>query len=113
MSNALQQRCEICMVNDAVYTCRLCGRRVCRQDFDDQRGICKVCSLTLCELCGKQLSVGYCVVCGRLGCEDCMIQVSNVAYICRDCFARNKSVKTAYKFLINPNRWWFDGFENR
>uniref|UniRef100_A0A7C2FPT0 B box-type domain-containing protein n=1 Tax=Thermosphaera aggregans TaxID=54254 RepID=A0A7C2FPT0_9CREN len=104
MNDVLHRKCEVCLVNDALYTCRLCGRAVCGEDFNVQHGVCKVCSLTLCELCGRQLSVGYCVVCGRLGCEDCMVQVSNVAYICRECFSKNRSVKTVYKFPVNSNR---------
>ncbi|ADG91327.1 hypothetical protein Tagg_1058 [Thermosphaera aggregans DSM 11486] len=101
MISGLPRKCEICMVNDAVHTCRLCGRKVCGEDFEGDRGICKACSLTLCEFCGKQLSVGYCIVCGRLGCEDCMIQISNVAYMCKECFSKNKGVKTAYEFTLN------------
>ncbi|ADV64497.1 hypothetical protein Desmu_0178 [Desulfurococcus mucosus DSM 2162] len=78
-------KCEICGEREAVYTCRLCGRRVCGDDYDSVKGVCKVCSEAMCEICGRQLAIGYCKYCGRIGCEDCLIQVSTVEYVCKDC----------------------------
>ncbi|WP_048058945.1 hypothetical protein [Desulfurococcus amylolyticus] len=81
-------KCEICGEKEALYKCNLCGRRVCEDDFDSAKKTCKICSEALCEICGQQLSIGYCKHCGRIGCEDCLIQVSPVEYICKDCAAK-------------------------
>ncbi|MEZ0393733.1 MAG: hypothetical protein ABWK00_01620 [Desulfurococcaceae archaeon] len=77
--------CEICMLRDATRTCPSCGRRVCDDDWDDERGVCKVCAETTCEICRRRPAIGYCRVCGRVGCEDCLIEESPVSYICVDC----------------------------
>jgi hypothetical protein len=37
--------CDICGKRLAKHTCRLCGRRVCNEDFDEKLGICKSCKL--------------------------------------------------------------------
>ncbi|QRF73599.1 hypothetical protein Micr_00113 [Candidatus Micrarchaeum sp.] len=37
--------CDICGKRLASHTCRLCGRRVCSDDFDGKLGICKSCKL--------------------------------------------------------------------
>ncbi len=81
----MSQLCEICGEVEAKYTCRLCGRRVCSKHFNSNRGICSVCEMSLCEICGEYLSISYCPICGRLGCSDCLIQLTPVVRVCRDC----------------------------
>ncbi|MEM1628001.1 MAG: zinc finger HIT domain-containing protein [Desulfurococcaceae archaeon] len=78
--------CEICGEREAIYKCKLCGRRTCSIDFNLGKGICNVCDDALCNICGNALSIGYCKICGRIGCEDCLIQVSLVEYVCKNCF---------------------------
>lgn len=78
-------KCVICGINDALYKCRLCGRMVCSKDYDHVIGLCSICKTTRCEICGRYPSIGYCLVCGRVGCEDCLIQVTLVSYVCREC----------------------------
>lgn len=63
----------------------MCGRIVCSKDYIKSRELCLVCINAMCQICGRYLSIGYCMVCGRIGCEDCLVQVSTVAYVCRDC----------------------------
>jgi len=82
--------CDICGMKPAKYECRLCGRKVCEEDYDHEKKLCKVCSSALCEICGKNLSIGYCMVCGRSGCEDCLIQVSTVSYVCKECIRKGR-----------------------
>ena len=77
--------CEICESREATKVCKICGRHVCSQHINSN-GICSVCQETLCERCGKYLSIGYCKICGRYLCEDCLIQISPVEYVCKDCF---------------------------
>ncbi len=80
--------CEICHVNEAAYTCRLCKRRVCREHFDETKGLCKVCSASLCQICGARLAITFCPVCGRLVCYEDSVQVDNVRRVCRECFQK-------------------------
>lgn len=79
-------RCEICHVNEAKFTCRLCKRRVCRDHYDEAKGLCVVCSSSLCEICGLRLAVTFCPICGRLVCYEDSVQVDNVRRICRRCY---------------------------
>jgi hypothetical protein len=73
--------CEVCLQAPATKVCRLCGRHVCGRHFDEELGVCAACSETLCEVCGRKLSIGYCAVCGRLVCEDCSVE-ENLALVC-------------------------------
>lgn len=78
-------RCEICgEPSGSLRRCRLCGRRVCARDFEEERGICVACAEALCEVCGRYLSVGYCEVCGRLVCEVCSVE-RGPALVCVEC----------------------------
>ncbi|OYT63055.1 MAG: hypothetical protein B6U69_00085 [Thermofilum sp. ex4484_15] len=91
-------KCEICGKEvTETYTCKLCGRRVCKEDFDKGSGICEICKETLCALCKVRLAIAICNECGRLVCEDCSIKVG-VGYLCKDCAKevdkRRKRVKT-------------------
>ena len=77
--------CEICEKTAVkLYTCRLCGRRVCINEFCVERELCEICLETLCEVCGKWLSIATCNMCGRLICEACSIKV-NAGYVCLKC----------------------------
>ena len=79
------ETCSICGVKPAKYKCKRCGRHVCEDDYDPETGLCSVCLETNCEICGRYPAIGYCMVCGRIGCEDCLVQVSTVSYVCKDC----------------------------
>lgn len=79
--------CEVCGLR-AELECPLCGRRVCMHDFDFERGVCAVCSSTLCELCGAKLSIGCCRECGRLVCADCSRE-EGVSLVCLECLGRS------------------------
>ncbi len=81
-------KCEICGEREALYKCRLCGRLVCPLHFNKKKGICSVCEMALCEICGRNLSIGYCPICGRLGCSDCLVQITPVVRVCKDCLAK-------------------------
>ncbi len=35
--------CDICGKADVVYTCPMCGKRVCTEHFNDVKGVCNVC----------------------------------------------------------------------
>jgi hypothetical protein len=84
--------CEICGLNPAEYKCRVCGRRVCREDYIAERGVCAVCEATLCEVCKRGLSLATCIVCGRHCCEDCLVKVSQLEYMCVECFKKTREV---------------------
>ncbi|MEM4717626.1 MAG: hypothetical protein QXE81_02565 [Desulfurococcaceae archaeon] len=79
-------KCEICELNNASRTCRICNRRVCDEDYDYNIDACIGCRETLCKICGNYLSIGVCKYCGRQGCEDCLIQISLVEYACMECY---------------------------
>ena len=79
--------CELCG-KPGVAKCRMCGRTVCSEHYDEKSRLCKVCSMSLCEVCGRRVAIGRCVLCGRLGCEDCLVQVDNVRRICRECLVK-------------------------
>ncbi len=81
-------KCVICERKEAVHKCRLCGRPVCDDDYDQSTGLCSVCTTTRCEICGKYPAIGYCMICGRVGCEDCLIQVTLVSYVCKECMRK-------------------------
>ncbi|MFZ8783336.1 MAG: hypothetical protein ACO2OR_05065 [Desulfurococcaceae archaeon] len=78
--------CEICHSKPAVYKCRVCGRRVCSDDYDVSDGVCSACSVTLCKVCRRNLSIATCSDCGRHCCEDCLVEISPLEYICIVCF---------------------------
>ncbi|RLE78269.1 MAG: hypothetical protein DRJ44_00140 [Thermoprotei archaeon] len=78
-------KCEICEEESQIINiCKICGRRACPLDFDENKRICLVCSAALCEVCGNFLSIGYCKKCERLICEDCSVKIG-AEYICREC----------------------------
>ncbi len=81
------EKCEICLTRPAEYTCSLCGRRVCREHYDEHKGICHACRETLCQVCGSKLAIGYCKYCGRLVCEDCSVE-EGAALVCKECAAK-------------------------
>ncbi len=80
--------CEVCRRRPATRRCRLCGRLVCSEDYDESRGICRFCAETLCEVCGERLAVASCEVCGRLVCDECGVQLTPVVWLCPSCAAR-------------------------
>ncbi|MCC6010785.1 MAG: hypothetical protein LM556_00050 [Desulfurococcaceae archaeon] len=80
--------CEVCSYKPAEYTCRICGRKVCREDYVAESGICTVCEATLCEVCKRSLSIATCISCGRHCCEDCLVKVSQLEYICVECLKK-------------------------
>ena len=78
-------KCEICEEEvNKLYKCSICGRLVCINDFLVEKRICKVCNMTLCDICNEYLAVGVCKYCGRLICEKCSIEVG-VERICLRC----------------------------
>ncbi len=84
--------CSICGFKEAKFKCRLCGRWACEDDYDEETGLCSICLSTRCEICGKYPAIGYCMICGRIGCEDCLVQVTTVSYVCKECLAQGKYV---------------------
>ncbi len=80
--------CDICGEPGAHHVCKRCGRRVCDLDYDENTGLCRICLETNCEICSKYPAIGYCMVCGRIGCEDCLVQISMVAYVCKECIRK-------------------------
>lgn len=82
--------CTICGFKKARFKCKLCSRQVCEDDYDKETGLCSVCLSTRCEICSKHLAIGYCMICGRIGCENCLLQVTTVSYVCRECLAQEK-----------------------
>lgn len=83
----LTELCEICEENSASKTCKICGRRVCEEDYVHSNGMCKVCEATICRICGIHLSIGYCVFCGRQVCEDCAVELDELRYACKECIS--------------------------
>lgn len=79
-------KCEICEEAEAIGRCRICGRYVCSKHLHGD--ICTICESALCRICGKQLAIGYCKLCGRIICEDCAIEISNVEYVCVECYRK-------------------------
>ncbi|MEM1643976.1 MAG: hypothetical protein QW369_06345 [Desulfurococcaceae archaeon] len=84
-SENFKKHCAMCGA-EAVYVCSKCGRPACRQHYSLLKNLCNVCESLLCEICGRNLSIGYCINCGRVGCEDCLVQLSTISYICVECF---------------------------
>jgi len=79
--------CEICYEDvDELYRCRICGRLVCANEYYFGERICEACKNTLCEICGKYLSIGVCRNCGRLICDVCSIK-ENASIICKICLS--------------------------
>lgn len=81
----MKLKCEICEMKTPLYACKMCGRRVCDDDYDKDMGYCLVCKEAVCKVCNKHLSVGVCKHCGRPGCENCLVQVSLIEYVCIEC----------------------------
>ncbi|RLE57986.1 MAG: hypothetical protein DRJ40_01915 [Thermoprotei archaeon] len=82
----MTELCELCEELPSEYTCRICGRLVCRLDYVLNEGICVVCKSALCEVCGRELSVAVCKMCGRLVCELCSVE-DGPARICKLCIS--------------------------
>lgn len=82
-------KCEICEVEFTKHRCPLCGRLVCDVHFNPKKRMCRICEMALCELCSKALAVSYCPICGRLGCSDCLVQLTPVVRVCKDCIAKH------------------------
>ncbi len=61
--------CEICEDEIASRVCKICGRRVCKNHFNEELQICKVCEITLCYICMSRFAVTVCAVCGKPICE--------------------------------------------
>jgi len=78
--------CEVCRKHRAEYVCGICGREVCGEHYDAARGICAVCSETMCSVCGTRLAVDSCVVCGRLVCRRCSVELQPGIRACGDCY---------------------------
>ncbi|AWR98318.1 hypothetical protein DFR86_09560 [Acidianus sulfidivorans JP7] len=83
--NGLKNLCEICETKEAKYTCKICKRHVCEDDFNKEKQICSVCEMTLCQICGKNLSLGYCEKCGKLICDQCTGYFDGAKRICKEC----------------------------
>ena len=88
--------CEICGFKPAEHTCRICGRRVCSEDYSAETGICSVCNVTLCEICRRNLSIATCILCGRHCCEDCLVHVSQLEYMCVECLRKKRVSEVEY-----------------
>ncbi|MUN27952.1 hypothetical protein GC250_00370 [Sulfolobus metallicus DSM 6482 = JCM 9184] len=83
-------KCEICLENKPEYVCKICDRNVCKDDFNQEKGICKVCEMSMCEICGRNLAIGYCECCGRLICIDCVAYHDKSRRICKECAVKLK-----------------------
>lgn len=83
-------KCEICEINPSITRCRICERNVCKLDYDANSNVCISCKSAMCNICGKYLSIGVCKYCGRHACEDCLIELSLVEYICIECYEKMK-----------------------
>lgn len=75
--------CDVCLAAPARYTCPVCGRSVCENDWSGDA--CIVCSEARCRVCGVELAVASCNVCGSPVCESCSIQVNPVVRVCKQC----------------------------
>lgn len=83
-------KCEICEREvDRIYICKICGRKVCSNDYIFEEGICKACKMTLCNFCKEYLAIGICKFCGKLVCEKCSIEIG-VERICKECYSKKK-----------------------
>ncbi len=78
--------CEVCRRREARYVCRICSREVCGEHYDLTRGICAICSETMCAMCGTRLAVDSCAICGRLTCRQCSIELQPGIRVCGDCY---------------------------
>jgi len=77
-------KCEICLINEASRVCRICGRHVCLEDYDEGKGVCSICSSTLCYMCGERLAVSLCAKCGKPICRVHSVRVGLIRY-CLNC----------------------------
>ncbi len=97
--------CEICGAR-ASHKCRICGRFVCDKHYVEDRSICVYCDMTLCELCGKRLSISICPICGRQVCDTCSLQVTTAIRVCRECYQQYRLDKERWPppFLLARDR---------
>ncbi len=79
--------CEVCWAAEAEHECGMCRRRVCREHFKADAGICSICFENLCEVCGQRLAVDSCVVCGKLVCRRCSEDLQPGIRVCRECLS--------------------------
>ncbi|AYN75607.1 hypothetical protein SULI_09545 [Saccharolobus solfataricus] len=79
-------KCEICEENISFFTCSLCGRQVCNNDYIMDKGICKICDMSLCKICQKHLAIGSCEICGNTICEECTAYFDGARRICKNCY---------------------------
>ncbi len=93
----LGRLCELCRVNEARRKCRICGRYVCPEDFDDELGICIACKNALCDLCRSNLATSHCSLCGRIVCSSCSIDIDGVRRICFFCLIGSRSISLLSK----------------
>jgi len=78
-------KCELCRYGYAERICPICGRRVCRRDYDETLNMCSACREALCNVCNRNLSVSRCCICGRLVCAKCSIDLDGVRRVCFLC----------------------------
>ncbi|MGC8566543.1 MAG: hypothetical protein ACP5I6_04650 [Caldisphaera sp.] len=96
-------KCEICDEKEAKYECKICKRKVCEDDYNKNKGICKICSSLLCEICHERLSITFCPICGRLICDKDSVQIDNVRRVCIDCY--NKYFKGKLFYPNNSSKY--------
>lgn len=89
-------KCDICEENASVFVCRICRRKVCPEDFLFDRLICKVCEMSICEICGKNLSIGKCENCGKIICQDCTAHFDGARRYCIQCWEKISGRKGKY-----------------
>ncbi|RLE60418.1 MAG: hypothetical protein DRJ35_03320 [Thermoprotei archaeon] len=86
------EKCEICLKpSPKLFVCKKCGRKVCEKHYNFEKKICVACEESLCQICGKRLSIGYCKYCGRLVCEECSIE-EGAALVCIECIRKRGSL---------------------
>ncbi|QGR19321.1 hypothetical protein D1868_04550 [Stygiolobus azoricus] len=79
-------KCEICEENSQLFVCKICRRKVCLEDFVITQGICKVCEMSLCQICRRNLSIGKCENCGRIICQSCTEYFDGARRYCKECW---------------------------
>ncbi len=97
----MESLCEICYEKEAEYVCKICGRKVCRNHYKPESGLCSLCARTLCQICGQKLSIGYCQICGRLGCDTCLRQIDPARWVCIECLQKH-GIKGVERLLRAP-----------
>ena len=76
--------CEVCGAKGELFSCKLCGAKVCEECFSATTGFCSVCTEAKCAICGDFLSSRACNICGILVCEDHGTKVNEVT-VCARC----------------------------